>query len=87
MGVKVTIKQNRKEDAMNKVKIYTTPTCPRCQILKNKMKEYDIKFDEVSNLEDLQSLGITTVPYIQIGEELLGFEKANAWINKHQKGL
>ena len=34
------------------VKIYTTTTCPRCQVLKGKFKESAIPYEEVNIEED-----------------------------------
>ena len=34
------------------VKLYTTTTCPRCQVLKGKFKEGEIPYEEVNIEED-----------------------------------
>ncbi len=71
---------------MKKIKVYTTPTCPYCQILKEFLKEKKIEFEEVDlslpqNQEYFlnqivprsKSLG---VPQIEIGEKIIvGFDK------------
>ena len=69
-----------------KVKVYTTPTCPHCLMLKEFLKEKGIEFEEIDlSLEEnqkkffeevfpkSQSLG---VPQIEIdGKIIVGFDK------------
>ena len=69
-----------------KVKVYTTPTCPHCLMLKEFLKEKGVEFEEIDlSLEEnqkrffeeifpkSQSLG---VPQIEIdGKIIVGFDK------------
>ena len=65
------------------VKIYTTDTCPRCKVLKVKMDAKGIPYESITDVDEIQRLGIMSVPYMQVDDgELMDFATANAWINK-----
>ncbi|MEW5805122.1 MAG: glutaredoxin family protein [Patescibacteria group bacterium] len=65
------------------VKIYTTSTCPYCQMAKAFMKENGIEFQEINVAEDQQALtqmvqksGQMGVPVIEIdGQIVVGFDR------------
>lgn len=64
------------------VEIFSTEYCPRCKMLKARMKEKNIEFKENQNEEEMQELGFTTIPMIRTDSgELLDFGKAITWIN------
>lgn len=58
------------------VKIYTTTTCPRCQILKGMFKEHSIPYEEVNIEEDfiarakLLENDIYQVPALEVNGEV-----------------
>ena len=65
------------------VKIYTTDTCPRCKVLKVKMDAKGIPYESITDVDEIQKLGIMSVPYMQVDDgELMNFATANAWINE-----
>ena len=65
------------------VKIYTTDTCPRCKVLKVKMDAKGIPYESITDVNEIQKLGIMSVPYMQVDDgELMDFATANAWINE-----
>ena len=65
------------------IKIYTTDTCPRCKVLKVKMDAKGIPYESITNVDEIQRLGIMSVPYMQVDDgELMDFATANAWINE-----
>ena len=65
------------------VKIYTTDICPRCKVLKTKMDVKGIPYESITDVNEIQRLGIMSVPYIQVDDgELMDFATANTWINK-----
>lgn len=65
------------------VKIYTTDTCPRCKVLKVKMDAKGIPYESIIDVDEIQRLGIMSVPYMQVDDgELMDFATANAWINE-----
>ena len=64
------------------VVIYSTG-CPRCKVLKKKLSDKGIKFDEVSDEAKMEALGIESVPVLSVDGTLLEFHDANEWINNY----
>lgn len=67
---------------MSEVIIYTTPTCPRCGVLKKKMNKKNIKFIECQELNKIIEEGYLSVPILEVDGKYLEINKANDWINK-----
>lgn len=63
------------------IEIFSTQTCPRCKILKEKMKSKGVEFIENQDEEEMKKLGIMSVPVLRKDGELLDFGKAISWIN------
>ena len=63
------------------IKIYSTATCPRCKILKDKMTAKNIEFEECQDVSEMEQMGIEEVPQLMVDGELLNFGKANQYIN------
>lgn len=64
------------------VKIYTSPTCPACKILKSKLDSKDIEYTEETNTDVLADKGISTLPVLEVDGELLTMGAANKWVNE-----
>ena len=65
---------------MDNLILYTTG-CPKCEVLKKKLKAKNIEYVENNNVEDMESLGINQVPVLSVDGNLMGFAEANNWIN------
>lgn len=69
---------------MNKIKIYTTPSCAYCKMAKEYFKskgleweEYDVSVDIAKQKEMIDMTGQFGVPVIDIdGKIVLGFDRA-----------
>lgn len=66
------------------VALFTTG-CPKCNVLKQKLDAQGILYTENNSKEQMNSLGITQVPTLKVGERMLTFVEANDWLNT-QKG-
>lgn len=67
-----------------KVKIYTLPTCGICKMVKKKMTDKGILFEEY-NLENyVRKFNIQTAPILQLenGTLLTSPLQINSWINE-----
>lgn len=65
-----------------KVKIYTTDTCPKCNVLKLKMDGKGIDYEEVTSVKEIRKLGVASVPWIVVDDEpKMDFSTANKWID------
>jgi len=77
---------------MKKIKVYTTPTCPYCHMLKDWLKQKGIKFEDVDVSSDhdaahemIEKSGQMGVPQIDIGGKIIvGFDRVA--IEKELKG-
>jgi len=69
---------------MPKVKVYSTPSCPYCELLKQFLKDKGVEFEAIDVSQDeksqnyiMEKTGKITVPVTEIdGEIVLGFERA-----------
>ena len=67
---------------MQEIKIYTTPTCPYCTMVKEYLKEKGVDFKEYNVAQDSEALnemvqltGLRTVPVITCGRDVMvGFD-------------
>lgn len=65
---------------MNKMILYSTG-CPKCNVLKAKLKQKNVDYVENNNVDEMQKMGITTVPMLMINSDLLDFVEAVEYIN------
>lgn len=63
------------------IKIYTSPVCPKCKVLKTKMERKGIIFEETTDLEPLAAAGVASLPQLEIDGILMGFSEANNWVD------
>ncbi|MBZ9569738.1 glutaredoxin family protein [Patescibacteria group bacterium] len=65
------------------IKVFSTPTCPYCHVLKQFLKENNIEFEDIDVSKDekareemIKKSGQFGVPVIEIdGEIVIGFDK------------
>lgn len=50
------------------IKIYTSPTCSKCNILKDIMNNAKIEFEETADYSDLKELNITELPALKTAD-------------------
>lgn len=63
------------------VVLYSTH-CPKCNILEQKLKQKNIEYTEVNDVEVMLGKGLNTVPWLEVNGEMMDFGKANEWVNK-----
>ena len=65
------------------ITVYSSSTCPRCKVLKMKLDKLGIAYNTNENIEEMEKLGIKSLPMMQVGDdELLDFGAAIAFIRK-----
>lgn len=47
------------------MKLYSTPTCPMCQMLAQKMNEKHMSYEKIMDIDVLESKNITHVPVLE----------------------
>lgn len=57
------------------VVLYSTG-CPKCGLLKSKLNEKDIEYDEITDVDTMIGMGIKAVPMMMVDGELMDFNKA-----------
>ena len=68
---------------MTNVKVYSTPTCPYCHMLKDFLTEKGVEFSDINVAEDVEAAkemveksGQMGVPQMEInGKTIIGFDK------------
>lgn len=66
---------------VKKVTIFAMENCPRCQILKQRLDNNNIKY-EIGDIQEVISLEYTTAPILKIGAEYLQFGEAIKWLKE-----
>lgn len=64
-----------------KIVLYSTG-CPRCNVLKTKLKNKNISFEEINDEELMIGKGFDSVPILEVDEKPYDFKEAVEWINK-----
>jgi len=64
--------------------LYSTG-CPKCNVLKKKLADKNIKYTENNDVDTMVSLGIDQVPVLSVDGKLLQFSEANNWINESEE--
>lgn len=70
---------------MMEVTLHSTG-CPQCEVIKSKLKNNSIKFNENSDVEEMKNKGIYKVPVLEVDGRYMGILEANLWINSHANG-
>lgn len=68
---------------MENVVLYSNG-CPKCIVIKNKLKEKNISFTETDEKQKIIASGYMTFPVLEVDSQLMGFVDANNWINTHK---
>lgn len=65
--------------------LYTLEDCVMCSMLKERMNEKGISFEEVDaeGNEEMNSLGICNFPCLKVDDEIYTTQEAFFWINNH----
>ena len=62
--------------------VYSSSTCPKCKVLKMKLDKAGVKYTVNENIEDMEMLGIKSIPYLQLDNgTLLNFAEAIKYAN------
>ena len=62
--------------------LYSSSTCPKCKVLKMKLDKAGVQYTVNENIEDMEKLGIKSIPYLQLDDgTLLDFGAAVKALN------
>lgn len=65
------------------VVLYSTH-CPRCCVLEKKLKQKNISYEEVDDVEIMKEKGYLSVPVLEVNGKSMDFKAANNWINTQE---
>lgn len=61
---------------MDKITVYTSPSCGRCATLKAKLNAKEIPFDETHEIEKIAELGFQQLPVLEKDDKFYSFKEA-----------
>lgn len=67
------------------VTLYTTH-CPKCEILEKKLKQKNINYKEITDINIMIEKGFTSTPMLELDGIVMDFSVANTWINIQEQG-
>ena len=62
------------------ITLYSTH-CPRCIVLERKLKEKNIEYIEVNDVDEMIRLELTYAPALKVDEKMMEFNEAIQWVN------
>lgn len=65
---------------MEKIILYTTH-CPRCNVLKKKLDNIGVEYEECEDVDIMKERGFMQAPMLDVKGEVMDFAKAVKWIN------
>ena len=64
--------------------LYSTSTCPKCKVVKMKLDKAGIKYEVNDNIEEMEALGIKSIPMLQKDGSLLDFNQIIQFIKQEE---
>ena len=56
--------------------------CPRCKVLKSKLDQKGIKYEDISDVEVMKSKGFQEAPKLDVNGVVMDFKEAIKWIGE-----
>lgn len=64
------------------ITVYSSPTCGKCKVLKAKLEQKGIAYDECQDEDVMLKLGIDSLPVLGVDGQLLMFTEALKFVNE-----
>lgn len=61
--------------------LYSTK-CPKCKVLETKLKQSNIEFEEVNDVEIMVQRGFKSAPLLEVDGVVYNFKEAVEWIKE-----
>lgn len=62
-----------------KVTLYSTH-CPRCKVLETKLKQKNINYEEINDVNVMQEKGFEFMPMLEVDGMVYNFKEAVDWV-------
>lgn len=69
---------------MDEIILYSTG-CPRCKELKIMLDKNNIKHSINQDVQEMETLGFSTVPILKVNNELLNYTQAVKWLMNNKR--
>lgn len=56
--------------------------CPRCKVLKSKLDEKGIEYEDISDVEIMKAKGFQEAPKLEFNGVIMDFKEAVKWIGE-----
>lgn len=66
------------------ITLYTTG-CPKCRILTKKLKDKNIAYMEVTDVDEMLKMGMSEVPVLEVDGKRMSFGEAVKWVNNYEE--
>ena len=71
---------NIKEELVISKIILFSNNCPKCKILKTKLDQKQITYEECNDVDIMIENGFLSMPMLQVNEETMNFNEAIKWV-------
>ena len=62
--------------------ILYTQGCPKCKVLEMKLKQKNIEYETISDIEIMKNKGISSLPVLEVDDKLYNFTDAVKYVNE-----
>lgn len=62
--------------------VFYSTHCPQCKVLERKLKQKNISYEEVNDVEAMQEKGFTSAPKLEVDGTIYNFKDAVKWIGE-----
>ena len=73
---------NKKEELIISKIILFSNNCPKCKILKQKLDQKQITYEECNDVDIMIENGFLSMPMLKIDEEIMNYLNAVNWIKE-----
>ena len=74
----------KKEVIVINIILYSTG-CPKCNVLKEKLTNKNIKYSEVNSKDEMIALGIDEIPVLSVDGNMMNFKESVDWVNNYKE--
>ena len=64
------------------VVLYSTH-CPKCSVIEKKLKQKNISYEEVNDIEKMKEKGYLSVPILEVNGVSIDFKAASDWLKNN----
>lgn len=64
------------------ITVYAKEGCPKCRVLKLKLNQKGLEFQEFNDMQAMIGMGIKSVPQMKVDDKMYSFEEAIKYVNE-----